>query len=198
MEIDKLLKSIPDKREDKNTTSHTFKRDLYKFFTDPEPFLNYIDKKVLEVSCYKGHTTRILSHLFGEVYAVDFNEEYLEDAKELNKDRDNIIFTKLEIYNEPWEFPQVEVVFLDADHQYEAVIKDTQNACKLMEAGGIIVYDDYGLPGSYQGGVKRAVDEMLEENEHFNIMRYIGEPEGSECRVGKKLVDWEGIIIQYG
>ena len=39
---------------------------------------------------------------------------------------------------------------------------------------------------------------MLEENEHFNAMRYIGEPEGSECRVGKKLVDWEGIIIQYG
>ena len=32
--IEQILNQVPDKREDKDTTSHEFKKDLYDFFRE--------------------------------------------------------------------------------------------------------------------------------------------------------------------
>jgi predicted O-methyltransferase YrrM len=72
---EEILQFIPDKREDKNTTSLKFKTDL----------INYFDKlslkNCLEVGTYIGYSTRILSFLFDEVTTIDSNENYLVNAK---------------------------------------------------------------------------------------------------------------------
>jgi len=58
-----ILKGIPDKRQDKNTTSLKFKKDLIEFFGE-----DYKDKICLEIGTSKGYSTRLLSFLFKKSY----------------------------------------------------------------------------------------------------------------------------------
>ena len=94
MDIDSILKDIPDKRSDKNTTSLVMKKDIINFFKD-----NYLNKKCFEIGTNKGYTTRILSFLFGKVKTVEIDTNLIDYAKLLNKDRDNIEFSNQNIYN---------------------------------------------------------------------------------------------------
>lgn len=56
----------------------------------------------------------------------------------------------------PW-YGTVDLVFVDAGHEYDAVASDTMNALKLRSSNGIIVWDDYCV---YWPGVMQAVDEL--------------------------------------
>jgi predicted O-methyltransferase YrrM len=55
----------------------------------------------------------------------------------------------------PW-FGSIDLVIVDAGHEYESASADTATAFQLLRPGGVIVWDDYvtGWPG-----VVRAVDE---------------------------------------
>ena len=88
MNINEILKDIPDKRDDKNTTSLKFKKDLIEFFGD-----KYLNKKCFEIGTNRGYTTRILSFLFDKVKTVDIDTNLIEYSKLLNKDRNNIEHT---------------------------------------------------------------------------------------------------------
>ncbi len=189
--IDDILSKVPDKRQDKNTTSHKLKIDLFEFFSESK----WRDRVILEVACNKGYSTFLLSHIFKKVLAVELYTDLLDHAKKINQDRTNIEFIQHDIYQHPWNFPDVDVIFIDADHRYESVISDTKNATTLLPNGGYIIYDDYGLPGA---GVKHAVDDLITQNEHFNLIQHIGEGKGSQCRVGKELIASEGLIIKFG
>ncbi len=181
-----------DKRTDKNTTTHKFKMDLIDTFkTD-----RWYECSVLEVSCYKGFTTSILSRLFTKVYAVDQNRNYLNDAKTYNRNRFNIEFIKRDVYGEKkWdELPIVDVVFIDCNHDYGSVTSDLHESIKHLNDGGFIVMDDYGL----YSAVRKAVKDFMEEMDgKININKFIGEPKGSTARKGKIMDDFEGIILEY-
>lgn len=185
-----LLQNIPDKRQDKNTTSHKFKQDLIEFF---EPLKL---KHCLEVGTNLGYSTYILSHLFEQVVSVDVDINALYRAQEFNKERSNITFLHGNFSAGiplDWQI-RYDVAFIDANHSYQNVRADTEN-CRLVGVPEMyIIYDDYGLPES-EPAVKKAVDELL-EREILTIVKYIGEPSGSEPRVGRPLVDWEGIICK--
>lgn len=56
--------------------------------------------------------------------------------------------------------PVFDLAFIDGDHSYEAVLGDADMASRLLRPGGLIVFHDYGRPGS-DVGVTRAVDELL-------------------------------------
>ena len=60
-----ILNGIPDKTQEKNTTSLKFKKDLIEYLGD-----DYKDKTCLEIGTNKGYTTRILSFLFKKVSPV--------------------------------------------------------------------------------------------------------------------------------
>jgi SAM-dependent methyltransferase len=193
--IEQILSQVPDKREDKDTTSHEFKKDLYDFFWEDK----WRDRSILEVSCNKGYSSYVLSHLFKQVYAVDFVQKALNWAEKFNQSRGrkNIQFIQCDVYKSPYwaKLPKADVVFLDADHRYNFVVYDIRNAwTNILDKGGYIIIDDYGLPAS---GVKRAVDDLVKENKNLSLVRYIGEPTGSDCRSGRKLLDWEGVILKY-
>jgi predicted O-methyltransferase YrrM len=56
----------------------------------------------------------------------------------------------------PW-FGTIDLVIVDAGHDYECVAADTATALQLVRPGGVIIWDDY-TPG--WPDVVRAVDEM--------------------------------------
>ena len=78
---------------------------------------------------------------------------------------------------------------------------DINNSCRLTKPNEsmILVFDDYGLPkppGRLKD-VKDAVDDVVEQEERFEVVKFIGEPKGSDCRPGKILKDHEGVICKF-
>ena len=53
--------------------------------------------------------------------------------------------------------------FLDGGHAYETVKNDLNYSKLVLESNGTILCDDYNL--SYAPGVKRAIDEFIQNNE---------------------------------
>ena len=110
MNIDELLKDIPDKFEHSTTTSHKFKRDVFEFFNKPE----FKQSVCLEIGSNLGYSTRILSYLFKEV--VGFNLESAKEAIEFNKHRTNVRYYTQDVYNTQLPLDYGDVFFIDAQH----------------------------------------------------------------------------------
>lgn len=54
---------------------------------------------------------------------------------------------------------ELDWVYIDGDHRYEAVREELDLYSRLVKPGGIVAGDDYHGRGWWKGGVKRAVDE---------------------------------------
>jgi hypothetical protein len=72
----------------------------------------------------------------------------------------------------------VGMVIVDGGHSYEVAISDTRMALRMIRAGGIVVWDDYGNDWP---GVKSAVDELINpENlikfEREGIVMFVNPP----------------------
>jgi predicted O-methyltransferase YrrM len=55
----------------------------------------------------------------------------------------------------------VQFIFIDASHDYEDVLRDSQKALEILSADGVIVWDDYMTPK--HPGVTMALDELSRE-----------------------------------
>ena len=62
------------------------------------------------------------------------------------------------------DLSEINYVFLDGDHSYEAVINDLNNCKIIVENNGVILCDDYDL--SYAPGVKKAIDEFVTKEQY--------------------------------
>ena len=220
-ELKRVLDETPDKVEWTETTSLKLKTDLIEFFGE-----DFKDKDVLEVGCHVGHTSRILSYLFNKVYAMNVNGPLFGDRTlwEINnlisendiykhysanvkttfgKKFDNIDYLEMDSYN-PRGWPiellsDVSVVFIDAIHQYDAVLSDIRNGITLGPNVEYLVFDDYGFPW-YQMDVKAAVDSKINDGT-LEVVKKIGREPGSEVafnlQTGPVLsIDWEGLICK--
>ena len=190
--ITDILERIPDKRQEKNTTSLKFKKDLINFLGN-----DYKNKICLEIGTHKGYSTRVLSALFKKVITCETNMEYIEFAKNLNRDRKNIDFLEKDVYNTSWNFKDIDVIFIDCNHHIDYVTSDINNAVSLCKENEelLIIFDDYGLDNPWDG-VKESIDKFL-ENPRFNIVKFIGEHKGSDCNPRINLKDEEGVICTY-
>ena len=193
MDKELIFKNIPDKRQYKNTTSLKFKEDLIEFFKDTGP-----NQTILEVGTNHGHTTRILSFIFKDVITLDWKEEpNLRIAREVSSDRTNIKYIEKDVYASGWDdlnLPKYEVSFIDCGHEYPHVLSDIKNCIIHGAVEQYLIFDDYGHPTT---GVKKAIQDICNNNEDFEIVKYIGEEKGSDCRPGLLLTDWEGVICKY-
>jgi hypothetical protein len=54
-------------------------------------------------------------------------------------------------------------VYIDGNHRYEFVVEDLRLSLAKVKPGGLITGDDYCEGGWWDGGVKRAVDELVEQ-----------------------------------
>tara|TARA_R110001583_G_scaffold1210_7_gene10132 strand:- start:103 stop:705 length:603 start_codon:yes stop_codon:yes gene_type:complete len=193
-----ILKDIPEKNlGNKDTTSLLWKRDVIDFFHG-KGLTN-----CLEIGTCAGVTTKILSHLFEEVYTIEFNNGRLEKARQFCKDRSNIKYFWADAYSgETYkDFPKhFDVVVIDCMHLYPNVIADINRALTFFDSdkGIYLVFDDYGHPESI--GVKQAVDEAI--NIGLKLEKKIGEDPGFTVHRDETskftIIHKEGIILSYG
>ena len=93
------------------------------------------------------------------------NPYSLEAVKDLlNKFKDNIHLIKgnsNKILNEI-DMKKIDYVFLDGGHEYNTVKNDLECCKEVILGDGVVLCDDYDL--SYAPGVKKAIDEFVENN----------------------------------
>ena len=196
--LDNLLKNIPEKNlEFKDTTSLKWKKDVIDFFKNKN-----LDS-CLEIGTCKGISTRILSELFSKVYTIEYQQRLVNDAKEFNKECNNINFICGDAYDDNTykELPKIfNVVVIDCIHEYKWVVADIERALTFFnqDSGIYLVFDDHGHPEST--GVKSAIDFAI--NSGLKVEKYIGEPAGFEVErlngTKFKLIYDEGVILSYG
>lgn len=54
---------------------------------------------------------------------------------------------------------EIDFLYVDGDHRYEAVVADIRNFVPFVRHGGLFAFHDYKLSG--KDGVRRAVDELV-------------------------------------
>ena len=136
-------------------------------------------KRVLEVGSYLGRSTICLAQSAAHVTCVD-----PFDGRATDRPRDTFrgFLENLERYGvgprvRPYRGPfdavlpdllagAFDLVFIDADHDYDAVRGNIHAALPLLAAGGLLAFHDYRkFPGEHDGrwdeGVTQAVDELL-------------------------------------
>ncbi|MAE82033.1 MAG: hypothetical protein CMB80_04810 [Flammeovirgaceae bacterium] len=191
-QFDEILDEMLHKDTAKYTTSRKFKADVMKEFSNDK----YKNMTMVEIGASQGQSTRMLSHLFKKVIAVEWDDWNLEQARKNNADRDNVEFVKMDLYKNDWKdyLPRdVGVVFIDAGHQYHQVKMDVENSLKLFGDDVIIIFDDYGLPSPH-GDIKKVVDEATSSGK-LTLHKFIGErPEDLVHAAGTKFNDMEGCI----
>ena len=164
----KIIKYGNSKNIDHNiwTCSEQMRYDIYNFFK------RHSDFKIAEIGAHKGYSTRILSNIFSQVYAVDNSIEWTQFNKNFNKDSTNIEYVMLDIYKDDWNTvlpDDIDVSFIDADHSYNGCKSDILNSIKQFKNLKYIIFDDYGV----WPGVKESVDELI-HNKTLKFERFIG------------------------
>ena len=98
-------------------------------------------------------------------YVKRQNPYSLDAVKDLlNKFKDNIHLIKgnsNKILNEI-DMTKIDYVFLDGGHEYNTVKNDLECCKEVILGDGVVLCDDYDL--SYAPGVKKAIDEFIENN----------------------------------
>jgi cephalosporin hydroxylase len=61
---------------------------------------------------------------------------------------------------------KINILFIDGDHSFDAVIKDFNNYFDLVDSKGYIVFDDYN-DEEFSPDVKHAVDFIVQNNNHL-------------------------------
>ena len=181
-----ILNSVNHKNTFKNATSRKFKSDLFEFFKDEK----YKKMKVLELGACHGDTTRVFSEIFEKVYAVDRSEDNVGLIREKCKDVDNVESSVMDVTNDNWDFPQVDVVFVDASHDYPQVAIDIQKSIDYFD-NPIIILDDYGNPNNRN--IRNSIDLKINDGK-IKINTFIGEDVGYKTKSGWEMVDREGVI----
>lgn len=195
---EEILKGIPDKHgSEKNTTSLKWKTDVIEFFRDKGL------KSCLELGTWHGRSTRMLSEIFDDVWTVEYLPHRVEEAKKFCENRPNITFVCGDAYSDSTYvgFPQYfDVVVIDCDHTFEAVIADIGRGFEYKRPNHPIyfVFDDYGH--SELKGVHDAINFYI-KNKPFKVELLIGLPVGTEINRGNKppfkLSASEGIIVSF-
>lgn len=177
MKINKqtLIDNAFDKRNAYATTTKKFKSDVYDFFIDKN-----LDT-IAEVSGWGGYTTKILTYLFKKVLFIDqplnFETRILGKTGDTPytqlKDRPNVEFIPLDVYNQPWNFPELDAILIDCIHSYACCQSDIENGLKYVKKGGYFVSDDYTFAEDNYG-VRRAIHNAIELGK-LEFVCYIGE-----------------------
>ncbi|MDO1445420.1 class I SAM-dependent methyltransferase [Rhodocytophaga aerolata] len=154
---------------------------------------------VLELGTYIGKTAIVMASAFPansprKVYTIDtFTREIGDESsreKHLFKNisqydlcnkliSENKVADKIEVlkgttdqYAESLsKIPNIQLIFVDADHSYEAVKRDLVNYAFILEEGGYLAMHDYLYQ---QDGVKRAVDEFVTTHTEFKQLFLLG------------------------
>lgn len=70
-------------------------------------------------------------------------------------------------------YSKMDLVFVDASHTYDYVVKDTETALKLISpTGGVILWHDYGV---YAWEVTQALNDLFKQKKSLKNLKHIQE-----------------------
>lgn len=188
--IDYLLSKVEHKHNTKTTTTLKLKKDLWNLIMKSN-----FEGNILEVGCDVGNTTYILGNAAVQkakrVYSYEIDEKRIEEAKSLCRGL-SCEFIKKDVYNEPWDVSNIGFVFIDASHENKDVALDLENAFKLVGKSGVVVIHDYGLVTRSGSSVK----SVIENNEQYEIVQFLGEEKDWNNLGSGKVIDWEAVQVK--
>lgn len=137
-------------------------------------------KTMFEIGTYRGRTTRLLAGCaqLSTVHTLDLPPEDMVEGgcfHEVNSDLIGLAFREdartrsriVQHYGDSRQFNfapfrrQMDLVFVDASHAYEAVLTDSRHALEMVTNDGVVVWDDYHPV--HGPGVMRALAELTTE-----------------------------------
>jgi predicted O-methyltransferase YrrM len=135
----------------------------------------------VEIGCYAGGSACLmLQRPNTRVISIDLGSPIPEEVVHTNVqklNKFNNLYNYLKGSSQTHEMVdrlkeltnKIDILFIDGDHSYQAVINDFMLYEGLVKSGGYIIFDDYhdyGCPGT-----KIAVDEIVETvKERYNII----------------------------
>ncbi len=108
------------------------------------------------------------------------NTQYAERIQQLYGNSHNFDFSSF--------YGQIDCVFVDANHHYEFVLRDSMNAFKMIKPDGVIIWHDCA---PYAPGVIRALDLVsqkfpLSHIQGTSLAIYMGEQDDHKNKMEKK------------
>ena len=134
--------------------------------------------KAVEIGAYSGEGTLVLANYFKEVLAVDpwlngydINDRasqqtpmkfVLAKFHENTKGLDNVNYSQSKSLDalEIVEDGSLDLVYVDGDHRYEAVLADLKGWLPKLRAGGVMAGHDWSFPA-----VQKALFEVFNNKE---------------------------------
>eukprot|EP00438_Fugacium_kawagutii_P017989 Skav229939 [mRNA] locus=scaffold4282:46312:47352:+ [translate_table: standard] len=156
---EKMIRAAPSRLEDCITTSQTYKRHLAQFFCGMSSRAS--EMTALELGVHRGHTTCVLASIFQKVIAVDMMKDSLTAApKHLGpKLAGKVTFLEMYLLTDAWSLfahtNRIEVVVIDAAHEYLNVRVDAENALRHLPDLKYLVFHDVAWPP-----IKQVVGEL--------------------------------------
>jgi predicted O-methyltransferase YrrM len=139
--------------------------------------------EALEIGCYKGCSTIFLAKAclkkgIRKIYAVDLftgtpSWKQDIDTQKSTKQRlksygleEAVTLIRGDSRTQAWD-RAIDVLHLDGDHTYEAILGDLRKYVAFLTPGGIVIVDDYD---SDHAELKKAVHETLIEYEELELV----------------------------
>ncbi len=142
-------------------------------------------KKIMEFGTYTGLTTLYLSKYSDEdavITTLDLPEKVFNQTRPSPDVQIGMRFR-----NTPYEskirvtgvdlrnlniskFEKQDFIFIDALHYYDAVKTDSQNALKLLNRGGMIIWHDYNV-NEGEAGVVRYLSELNKSLKEIKVIK---------------------------
>jgi hypothetical protein len=144
---------------------------------------NLQPKVIFEIGTFMGRTTlHLAANTEAQIYTLDLPPEgHIDYTAPLDHDPELDVYPQqpgVKFQNTPYAtriqqlygdsqnfdfspfYNKVDYVFVDANHHYEFVLRDSMNAFKMIKPNGVIIWHDYA---SYAPGVIRALDVVSQK-----------------------------------
>jgi predicted O-methyltransferase YrrM len=164
-----LTKKISDE-----INNMTFHHHYYVLYDIANTYPKDTNITYVEIGCYAGGSACLmLQRPNTNVISIDLGEPIPKETVYSNVNKLNIFnnsFNYLEGNSQTLEMvsklnnitTEVDILFIDGSHAYQAVINDFTLYEGLVKKGGYIIFDDYRDVGA--PGTRVAVDEIVESN----------------------------------
>ena len=160
---------------------HTMRPGVYGRLSDLTD--DYLKGKTgligIEIGSYAGESTEILlrSGAFFRLYCIDpwemgydsadyAGDEHISEAEQAFNERfkGNPVVVKIRMKSHEakklFDDESIDFIYIDGNHQYDAVRQDLEDYGRKIKTGGVIAGHDYNSPA--WPGVTKAVDEYIE------------------------------------
>jgi predicted O-methyltransferase YrrM len=139
--------------------------------------INYLPPNLTmaELGCYTGESTIMFlqSGKIDLLYAIDIWEDDCGNFKKINQEHDfsevekifdnniknmNVVKLKMNLAGALKILPELDLIYIDANHDYNYIREDILNSLKIVKPSGFICGHDYVKESP---GVIKAVDEFF-------------------------------------